>query len=81
MNGVEHVAWGAADDGSSSWRVACRRVPLELVLLAVATVGELLGAVTHPLAGAMIAIVVAVALTARHVGAEVRALRAWEPAP
>jgi hypothetical protein len=77
MNRVEPIAWAAARR-TETGVLAARRVPTELLIVAVAMAGELLGALTNPLAGAALAIAAAIALTLRRIRADVRDLHAWE---
>jgi hypothetical protein len=77
MNRVEPIAWGSASHRAATVP-APARVPTELSILAVAMAGELFGALTHPFAGALAGAAVAVLLTLRRIGADVRAMHAWE---
>ena len=78
MNRADSIAWAGAAPTGTTTRHGGRRVPIELLLVVIALGGGLLGAVAHPLLGPGLAIALAVLLMARHMGAEVRALDAWD---
>jgi hypothetical protein len=78
MNRVHPIAWASAGRDVAGPRREAGRVPTELLILAVATAGQLFGALTNPIAGALLAMAIAVLLTVRHMRAEVRDLHAWE---
>ncbi len=77
MNRVEPIAWAAAAR-TGSGALSGRRVPTELLIVAIAMAGEFLGALTNPLAGAALAIAAVIVLTLRRIRADVRDLHAWE---
>jgi hypothetical protein len=77
MNAVEGIGWkGPRVTRRPVTRTRAALSPEPIILL-VALVGPLLGAVTHPLLGAGAGIVVATLVTLRHLAADVRALRVW----
>lgn len=77
MNGVQGMGW----EGPRLARrpPARRRVALspEPLILSIAVAATVLGAVTHPLLGALAGMALATLVTLRHLAADVRALRAW----
>jgi hypothetical protein len=81
MNTIERIGWATAgrpEVGGVGGTSASRQAPLEVLIVAIAIGGQVLAALTHPIAGAALTIVVATVVTLRRMRAEVRALRAWE---
>ncbi|MGH7440440.1 MAG: hypothetical protein ACRENE_32520 [Polyangiaceae bacterium] len=77
MNAVEGIGWkGSRVARQPATRPRAALSP-EQIILSVAVVGPLLGAVTHPLLGAGAGIAVATFVTLRHLAADVHALRVW----
>jgi hypothetical protein len=78
MNTVERIGLAAAGRRVVDGNERIARAPLEVLIVAIAIGGQVLAVLTHPIAAAALAIVIATVVTLRRMRAEVRALRAWE---
>lgn len=78
MNGIERMRWAGAGRLGAGKTGSGGHVPLERLLLAIAAAASLVGAFTHPLVCAALAIALATALTLRRMRDEIRELHAWD---
>ncbi len=78
MNRADPLVWNSPRGPVVRARAVRGRSPIEVVIVSLALAGELIGALTDPLAGALVAIAIAAVVTLRYMRAEVEALQAWE---